>query len=118
MALPDFEIRAPRMIWGNWDRVRFGTMPIPSVRVTLAGNWEAVSRMMASGIGGPWAALANTNTWSLGPTWSLFLGLSPTFTVIRGVLCGSSPHCEEPAAPGTGQDCGDVPSVIGCSGSG
>src|SRR6202167_6680225 len=93
-------------------------IPIPSVRVTLAGNWEAVSRMMASGIGGPWAAFANTNTVSFGPTWSLNFGLSATFTVIRAVLCGSSPQSEEPSAPGTGQDCGAVPSVIGGSGLG
>lgn len=33
-----------------------------------------------------------------------YFGLRATFTVIRVVFCGSSPHFEEPSAPGAGQN--------------
>src|ERR1700728_2191796 len=74
--------------------------------------------MKAGGIGDHCAALAHTTTVSFGPTWSLNVGLSAKATLIRAQLCGSSPHSEEPSAPGTGQDCGAAPSVIGGGGSG
>jgi hypothetical protein len=88
-------MRAPKTICEYFDNVRFGIMDIASVKVTLAGNWAAVRRAIASGIGGPCAAFAKTNNVSSGDTLA-FRFFSPgklaEFRKPRGIRFGSDGH--------------------------
>ena len=52
------DTRAPMTNCGNWDNFMLGIMPMPSVSSTVVGNWSTRRRWIASGIGGPLAALA------------------------------------------------------------
>src|SRR5277367_4351612 len=83
-------MRAPKTIWGNFDNVRFGIIDRASVRVTLTGNWAAVRRAIASGIAGPCAAFAKTNSVSPGKTLASSLGSSDTLTVMGVELLGGA----------------------------
>ncbi|MNJ54101.1 hypothetical protein D3C77_495280 [compost metagenome] len=83
VGLPARETRATSWTSGKLDSFMLGIIASLSLSSTSIGNCATVTRLAASGMGGPELARAKMNTVSSGLTLSLSAGASSTRTFKR-----------------------------------